>query len=879
MKEIKVKETKTRMNKETGTGSVRLDKTGICINGEYRVLLASSLFYFRIPKERWDDRMRLLKAAGYTAIDVYFPWNYHETAPGIWDFEGNRDVERFLQLAASHDLYVIARPGPYICSEWDGGAIPAWLWEKGIRVRQDDPGFLKEMESWYKHILPILSKYQIDRQGTVICMQIENELDFYSCVSPVSYMEKLKNMAEKMGITAPLFYCCGQNDLLRGGGLTPGLYTAFNVYSGGENEAVEERALHLYRSVQERDMPFLVTETNREHSYLKRLLSCGARLLGPYNQTAGCTMDFYNGITNWGTRENPVAFMASDYDFQSMIGSAGEVNEEFFKARLFAGLIGSLKESLAKAQPSAEGQVTVCSQGKVNSIVPALVMSEGRLLEISNLERAGEVRIQAGEDNFSAQMEEMETRLLPWHFRVSKDCEIIYSSYEIGWIDSKGGETKVCLYGTGRLECLLSGPEGEQKLIREETGEPFSFSCGGTYFTAGSPKAMASGHVPGLPDFKKSSVIQKNICSAEVFEKSGCALAAGEERKAPVQPMEKLGQYRGIGCYRTGLSEDGEYLFAKAADLLTFCQGKEAETVFSDGGCVLRELEKGELRLYTEIWGHSNFDDVRCESLQMGSLKGIEKIVKIDRMEDISEGWLFDLDEGPWEDTCFFRHSPYNTIMGIDSYNRAVTPLKTIYTRYIQSEKGEDGLFLHFEKAECMIGVYVNNRYVGMVRKNDPYVDLSGFAGTGRIELTLRLLRRYYSDPAGRVTLLGGRKIPDCYYAKVHPEPLGNWEACSLPYEMKQGENSFLRLSLKNSAKNVKLFFKGQDMKLTVYAGGHTAGRLLLQEEAMPAVAGGRREVVCLCGEWCRDVEIWCQATGLRPVLYDIEIREYEEIV
>ena len=262
---------------------IRMDGTGIKLQGEHRLLLVSSLFYFRIPRERWRDRMQLLKAAGYHAIDVYFPWNYHQISPDEWCFEENRDVEYFLKLAAENELYVIARPGPYICSEWDGGGIPAWLWEKEVAVRQDDAVFLQEMQSWYGKILPIIAKYQLGMQGTVICMQIENELDFYRCVSPVSYMDKLKRMAEGLEIRVPLFYCCGQNDMLRGGGLTPGLYTAFNVYAAGDNENLEQRVAHLYDSVQERDMPLLVTETNREHGYLKRLLACGAKLISPYN--------------------------------------------------------------------------------------------------------------------------------------------------------------------------------------------------------------------------------------------------------------------------------------------------------------------------------------------------------------------------------------------------------------------------------------------------------------------------------------------------------------------------------------------------------------------------------------------------------------------
>lgn len=175
----------------------------------------------------------------------------------------------------------------------------------------------------------------------------------------------------------------------------------------------------------------------------------------------------------------------------------------------------------------------------------------------------------------------------------------------------------------------------------------------------------------------------------------------------------------------------------------------------------------------------------------MGSLKGIEKLVYIDSKEDISTGWMMDMDEMPWEDTFFFRHSPYNTISGIDGYNRALSPLKTVYTRYIESGSGEDALFLHFEIADCMIGIYVNNRYMGMIEKDNPYIDLSSFAGSGRIELTVRIIRRYYTDLAGRVTLLRGKMVKDCLYGSVLPVPGRDREPCALPFRMEQGKTGF----------------------------------------------------------------------------------------
>lgn len=858
--------------------AIRLDQNGIYINGKYQTLLASSLFYFRIPRERWNDRMKLLKTAGYQAIDVYFPWNYHETAPDVWDFEGNKDVESFLKLAAENELFVIARPGPYICSEWDGGAIPAWLSEKKVAVRQDDPGFLSEMRNWYAHILPVLSKYQIGQQGTIICMQIENELDFYRCTSPVSYMEKLKKMAEEFGMTVPLFYCCGQNDLLRGGGLTPDLYTAYNVYSDGKNPDLEERAIHLYHAVQERSMPFLVTETNREHSYLKRLLACGAKLLSPYNQTAGSTMDFYNGITNWGTEENPVALMASDYDFRSMIGSAGECNEQIYQARLLAGLIRSLGESLATAKPGFHSELSVQSEGQINRKVPFLKLKEGELMELSNLERKQVITVHTEKDSFVVDMKPLETRLLPWNFHIGRECVIRHSNYEIGWISQQKDRTKVCLYGEGLLDCLLDGAEGSSRIQKEMEEEEIVFSYGAVDFVAGSREHMGAARIPGLPDLACLPEEQKDDGKEVTLYVGEAQLTKENSIKAEIAPMESLGQYRGIGCYDVTLAADGEYLIAGAADLLTIRNQKSCETLYSNGNCLRRFLKKGEVQLQTEIWGHSNFDDIRCKSLQMGSLKGISKLMRITRREDISESWLFDLDEGAFSETCFFRHSPYNTIMGIDGYNRAASPLKTIYSRFVVSDKDEDALFLHFEKADCLIAVYVNNSLVSMVQKDDPYVDLSAFAGSGRIELTVRILRRYYTDLAGRVTLLGGKTIKECTYSELLPQAAKAFRNVELPLRLQKGENRFLKLQMQTDKKEVKLFFKGKDLKLTVYAGGHVAGRILLQEENMPVVAGGNRDVVYLCGEWCGDVTIWCQATGERPVLEDLRMAEYSSL-
>lgn len=343
-------------------------------------------------------------------------------------------------------------------------------------------------------------------------------------------------------------------------GLTPGLYTAFNVYEDGGSLSLEERAFHLYASVKERKMPFLITETNREHGFLKRLLACGARLLSPYNQTAGCTMDFYNGIANWGSSESPIALMASDYDFCSMIGSAGEVNRQFLEARLLSGLLYSLKESLAAADPTKADGLELISGRSVNSLLPALNLPEGRLLAVSNLGAAGVVSLRAktgqeGNIDLQIHMDEMETRLLPWQFHVSEECTIEYSNYEIGWIDKHGEMTEVCLYGSGPLECLLSGKNGQQRICRDDMAEIFSFSCGNVVFAAGSLETMSPRHIPGLPDLAHEISGQiKNGRISGIYDAS-CSLKCGEARPKNICPMEKMAipGDRPVSCHNSAV--------------------------------------------------------------------------------------------------------------------------------------------------------------------------------------------------------------------------------------------------------------------------------------------------------------------------------------
>jgi beta-galactosidase GanA len=134
-----------------------------------------------------------MKAAGFNTVSIYFSWGYHSPREGVYDFSGVRDLDRLLDDARDADLYVIARPGPYINAEVDSGGFPLWLTQKPVRNRSPDPAYLKLADQWMTQIDRILARHQLtDGRGSVIAYQVENE---YYNGSPEgrAYMQHLED--------------------------------------------------------------------------------------------------------------------------------------------------------------------------------------------------------------------------------------------------------------------------------------------------------------------------------------------------------------------------------------------------------------------------------------------------------------------------------------------------------------------------------------------------------------------------------------------------------------------------------------------------------------------------------------------------------------
>lgn len=179
-------------------------KEDFYLNNKKIKIISGAVHYFRIVPEYWRDRLEKLKSMGCNCVETYIPWNFHETKKNKFNFSGNRDFVKFIKIAEELGLYVILRPSPYICAEWEFGGLPAWLLkDDSMRVRSTYPKFLEAVDSYFselfKHIVPL----QITNGGPIIMMQVENEYGSFG--NDKKYLKAIKDLMIKHGATVPLF--------------------------------------------------------------------------------------------------------------------------------------------------------------------------------------------------------------------------------------------------------------------------------------------------------------------------------------------------------------------------------------------------------------------------------------------------------------------------------------------------------------------------------------------------------------------------------------------------------------------------------------------------------------------------------------------------
>ncbi len=209
------------------------------LDGKPFQVISGEMHPARIPEEYWRHRIRMAKAMGCNTVSVYIFWNYHESSEGLYDFHtGNRNISEFITIAAEEGMWVIIRPGPYVCAEWEFGGLPPYLLRQPeIKVRCLDPVYMKAAERYMSRLADVLRPFLITNGGPVLMIQIENEYGSYG--NDRGYLAALKEIWIRNGIDVPFFTGDGPAPYMLEAGTLPGCAVGLD---SGSSEADFELA-------------------------------------------------------------------------------------------------------------------------------------------------------------------------------------------------------------------------------------------------------------------------------------------------------------------------------------------------------------------------------------------------------------------------------------------------------------------------------------------------------------------------------------------------------------------------------------------------------------------------------------------------------------
>ena len=786
---------------------IELNERGIRVDGQYRVLLCASIFYFRLPAALWEDRIDMLLAAGYNTADVYFPWNFHETAPGKWDFTGDKDAEAFLKLCCEKGLMVIARPGPYICSEWDGGSMPAWIAAGGGVVRDNDPDFLAAVKKWYDRILPVIKKYEYPfAAGGVVLVQIENELDFFDCRDAAGYIAALKRMADAAGISVPVFACAGQMCAPRAGGTVDGVYPTYNFYPDSRDNTFDAVMRAYAERLGKLHLPLLVSETNRDHFLLRRELAAGAKLLGAYNQVAGSHFGFTEAVNNWG---KPLAFLSTMYDFGSMVTALGEFSAEAEKAAVFAAAINAYGEALASAVPYT-GEISVKSD--FPTAVNALDSGAGLLVCVPNFsDKAGKAEIEIDGQRIKVEVEPWDAPFVPVGLRV--------------------GATTVT------AECEMIGVSGNRLTFRGK----------GAVHTSGARAEIGFCTVTGpgkRPADKRHETVEAKSLNIAPGDVQGDTVAIGEKAG-----FEQNGLYRGQGVYRTRRSENKIFI-EDPADIVSAYKGDVLAGATTATGApeIFASDAPGDWTVRVEGWGHSNFDDARRKSLRLTAGKGAAGLYGIASETEIKYFKFTLLDEFGG-DTISVDGGQLPTVLTLSKWNSTRVPVVCAYS--FPAARTADKLYLRLT-GDIESLVYVDGKKIGAGTYG--WVDLTAATCAEEKEITIVIRKYDWSADCGKAILYSLNRW-NCTLEKRDETVFDRMQApagktTAFPVRLEKGKTYLATAEVPYDV-DCLASLSMTAAKATIATGGRTVARITGKWAGFPQITGGSETDFFVPAAWC----------------------------
>ena len=353
------------------SGTFEAGKGSFLLNGEPFVVKAAELHYPRIPRAYWEHRIKQCKALGMNTICLYVFWNFHEEKPGEFDFTGQKDLAEFCRLCQKNDMYVILRPGPYVCAEWEMGGLPWWLLKKkDIRLREDDPYFLERVAIFEKEVANQVAGLTIQKGGPIIMVKEENEYGSYG--ESKEYVAKIRDIVRGNFGDVTLFQCDWASNFQLNA--LDDLVWTMNFGTGAN---IDEQFAPLKKV--RPDSPLMCSEfwsgwfdkwgANHETRAADDMIAGIDEML-----SKGISFSLYmtHGGTNWGhwAGANSPGFApdVTSYDYDAPISESGKITPKYEK----------LRETLAKYMDGKK-------QAKVPDDIPTISVPAFGFTEVAPL--------------------------------------------------------------------------------------------------------------------------------------------------------------------------------------------------------------------------------------------------------------------------------------------------------------------------------------------------------------------------------------------------------------------------------------------------------------------------------------------------------------
>ena len=325
----------------TQVAPLQVDGDRFLLRGKPFQIISGELEYARIPRADWKDRLRKVHAMGMNTITVYVFWNLHERRPGIYDFSGQNHVAEFIREAGEEGLYVVLRPGPYICGEWDLGGYPSWLLkDPEMLLRSSQPNFLDPARRWMLRLGRELAPLQASRGGPILAVQIENEYGSFRVPDDAGrYLQQIRQIVLDAGFTESLLYTAGGGDVLAKGTI-PGVLAAVDYGTGDA-----ERSIRLLQRFRPGAPVFVaeywdgwfdhwgekhqVTDAARQEAEVRMAIEKGYSI-NLYMIHGGTTFGWMNGANSDHDGYQPDV---SSYDYDAPLDESGRPRAKYFALR------------------------------------------------------------------------------------------------------------------------------------------------------------------------------------------------------------------------------------------------------------------------------------------------------------------------------------------------------------------------------------------------------------------------------------------------------------------------------------------------------------------------------------------------------------------